>query len=120
MHRLARAKSYEAQERVKVAKKLITKARHLTVEAKAVQEKYKEEHKFPEKKIVSKKALELMKAEARRVAKLLKVDSHGLRSAEDLLHKVGEHPSEPLTQLNNRISDLQSKVGDSHGRHLVH
>ncbi len=75
----------EADERVKVASKLLNTAKKLSVKAKAAQLKYLEEHKLPKDKIVSPEALKLMQDEARRVGKLLRSDSQGLEQAEKLL-----------------------------------
>ena len=61
--------SLEADERVSVGERLLGSAKKLEVKAKALQQEHLVTHVISGKLVVSKEALELMKHEARRIAK---------------------------------------------------
>jgi hypothetical protein len=75
------------------------------------QNKYSDDSKLPDDEVVSKRALALMEAEARRVGKLLSVDSVGLKHAEDMLKALpNEHTHNPLQALHQGIMSVERKV----------
>ena len=61
--------SLEADERVSVGERLLGSAKKLEVKAKALQQEHLATHAITGKLVVSNEALELMKHEARRIAK---------------------------------------------------
>jgi hypothetical protein len=104
----ARIKRLEADERVSVGQRLLASAKKLSVQARAIQQQHIMDHKISH--TISAEALELMKNEARRVARQLQVDSSGLKQAEDLVSSLPSQPDHPLATLEKRMGTTGSQL----------
>ena len=110
LRREARVKSIEADERVSVGQKLLSSSKELIVKAKTLQQQHLQAHPLSQKMVVSPKALNLMVHEARRVGKMLQVDSEGLHKAEVLLKSLPSQPDHPLETLHQRMQDTSMQL----------
>ena len=99
----------EANERIKIARKLINTAKKLSVEAKAEQIKARGSATVP---VVSQNALELMEKEAKRVGHMLQLDSNSLKSAEMVLHDLNNNKENPLSSLRSKIETVERNLAN--------